>query len=416
MNRPLLGIEEYQKHVLAGVPDPAPITIALDEAYGCVLASSLTAPFDLPPFPSSAMDGYAARSADLGPATEDAPVTLRIAGEVRMGAAAGVRVGPGEAAAVPTGGMLPDGADTVIPFEICRVGDTSVQVLAPSRPGRNVRPAGEDLARGSGLVAAGRRLEAADLGALAAAGFAEVAVYRRPRVVILSTGDEFVKSGTQPGRGQIYESNSFLLRGCARRAGADAVYAGRVPDDPAAFLEALSSAPAGDVFVCSGGVSAGRDDPVRRAFAGCDEVNFVQVSVQPGRPQAFGTWLGKPFFGLPGNPMAALVSFELFVHPALHRLMGLPAQCDFLEATLDEDLEAAPSAVRFVPVKVARSGADLIAAGCGLRRSNQLATLARADALAEVPAGTDLRAGSRCRILPIRGAHTGTLGAPDYSA
>jgi molybdopterin molybdotransferase len=154
--------------------------------------------------------------------------------------------------------------------------------------------------------------------------------------------------------------------------------------------------------VCSGGVSAGRDDPVRRAFAGSGEVGCLQVSVQPGRPQAFGTWLGKPFFGLPGNPMAALVSFELFVRPALRKLMGLPATCDFLEAVLEDDLEAAPNAVRFVPVGFDRSGTVLSAAACGQRRSNQLAALARADGLAEVPQGVTLGEGSRCRVLSIR--------------
>jgi molybdopterin molybdotransferase len=400
--RPLLTIEEYLELVLTGVPDPVPTSIALERAFGCVLAASLTAPFDLPPFPSSAMDGFAVRSADLAGASEQRPVRLRISGEVRMGAVGATPAGALEAVAVPTGGRMPDGADAVVPFEQCRLDGSAVTVGLPFRAGKNVRPAGEDLSRGAELVAAGRRMEAAEAGALAAAGFAEVPVYRRPTVVIVSTGDELADAGTTPGPGQIFESNSLLLRGCARRAGADAVYAGRVPDDPAALLEALASAAEADVFVCSGGVSAGRDDPVRQAFAACGDIGCVQVSVQPGRPQAFGTWLGKPFFGLPGNPMAALVSFELFVRPALHKMLGLPPACPYLPANLTAELEAAPDAVRFVPVTLQGGPVPSATPFERKRRSNQLATLARADGLAEVPAGVDLGKGSPCRVLPIR--------------
>lgn len=400
--RPLLSVEQYRQHILDGIPDPRPARVPLDSAYGRVLAAGLTSPEDLPAFPSSAMDGYAVRSADIEAAAEERPVSLQIDGEVRMGSAAPTEVLEGRAVAVPTGGLMPQGADTVVPVEQCRVQDGSASFCAPSGPGRNVRPAGEDLLAGRPLVQAGRRLEAADVGALAAAGFCEVAVFPSPRVVIFSTGNELVEGGGATRPGQIHESNSFMLRALVRRAGGEAVYAGRVPDDPGALIEAIDSAPPGDVFLCSGGVSAGWDDPVRRAFEDRNEVGCFQVSVQPGRPQAFGAFRGKPFFGLPGNPMACLVSFELFVRPALKKVMGLPAAVDYLTATLDGPLEAAPTAVRFVPVGLTESGTHLVACRGDRRRSNQLAKLAQADGMAEVPPGPGLNAGDPVRVLLIR--------------
>ncbi len=400
--RPLLSVDEYRERILAAVPLTKPADLPLDDAYGCVLAASVAAPAALPAFPSSAMDGFAVRSADIAVATKRLPIRLRVTGEVLMGAAPGSPVEQGCAVAVPTGGMMPAGADTVVAFEGCRVEEGTVEITAPQRPGRNVRPAGEDLLAGEVLVREGRRLGPADLGALAAGGASAVRVFPRLRVVIFSTGNELVEGGRQTRPGQIHESNSFMLRGLVRRAGADPVYAGRIPDDAEAFLQAISAPPEGDVLLCSGGVSAGKDDPVRRAFAGSDEVDFIQVRVQPGRPQAFGRWAGKPFFGLPGNPMASLVSFELFVRPALHRMMGLPAEVAYLQATLDGALEAAAEAVRFVPVRLNRDGARLVARANGDRRSNQLARLARADGLAEVPPGRSLGTGAGIRVVSIR--------------
>jgi molybdopterin molybdotransferase len=400
--RALLSVEQYRQSILDRIPEPRPASLPLGAAYGCVLASGLISPHDLPAFPSSAMDGYAVRSGDIAAAAGESPVSLQVDGEVRMGSAAGTAVLEGRAVAVPTGGMMPAGADTVVPFEECRVEGVAVRICAPSRPGRNVRPAGEDLTAGEILVEAGRRLEAADLGALAAAGFAEVPAFPAPTVVIFSTGNELVEGGREAGPGQIHESNSFMLRALVRRAGCDATYAGRVADDPGALIRALEAAPPGDVLLCSGGVSAGRDDPVRRAFEGRTEVGCVQVAVQPGRPQAFGTFGGKPFFGLPGNPMASLVSFELFVRPALKKMMGLPPAVDYLRATLDGPLEAAPAAVRFVPVRLTESGTQLIACSRDRRRSNQLAKLAQSDGLAEVPPGAALNEGEPVRVLFIR--------------
>lgn len=394
----LYSAEQYRALVLAGIPAPAPRALPLDEAFGCVLAADLSAPRDLPPFASSAMDGFAVAAADVS----GAPVTLAIAGEVHIGSRSEAVAGAGQAVAVPTGGLVPRGADCIVPIEECSVEGGRVTINVASRPGRNLRPAGEDLRQGEILVRAARRLGPADLGAIAAAGFAEVHVYGKPRVAIFSTGDELVPPGGSAGPGQIFESNSHMLRGLVRRAGGDPVYAGWIPDDPGALLKALEEAPPADVVVCSGGVSAGTHDPVRRAFAAFDQVSCVRVAVQPGRPQAFGLWLGKPFFGLPGNPMASLVSFELFVRPALQRLIGLPPEVRYLSAVLDGKLDAAPEAMRYVPVEVIRQGPGLVARTTGRRRSNQLATLARAGGLVEVSAGSGLGPGDDCRLISIR--------------
>ncbi|HEX2054263.1 MAG TPA: gephyrin-like molybdotransferase Glp, partial [Actinomycetota bacterium] len=315
-----LSIEDYLTRVLALVRPLRPCGLPLRDAFGCVLAADVRASCDLPPFHSSAMDGYAVNSADTTKATPDRPVRLRMTGEVGMGHPAEDPLPPGGAMAVPTGGMMPPGADAVAPVEDCAAEDGVVELSHPVEAGRHVRRPGEDLLRGEMLVPAGRRLEAADLGLLAAAGHAEVSVIPRPAVGLLSTGNELVGPGGRPGGGQIFESNSFLLDGLIRRAGGQPQYCGAVPDDPDALQAALcAAAGSSDLLVCSGGVSAGRNDPVRRAFPPGSGVEPVQIAVQPGRPQAAGTVCGKPFFGLPGNPMAALVAFELFVAPAVPR-------------------------------------------------------------------------------------------------
>lgn len=401
--KPLVPAAQYLELVLAGVQPLEATFCDLAEAYGRTLAADLMSPHDLPPFPSAAMDGFAVDAGDLARATPAHPAALRIAGEVRMGRPADLGMSPGSAVAVPTGGMLPAGATAVVPFEECRVETGIVLIATPSPAGRNIRPAGEDLRRGEVVGTAWRRLEAADLGALAAAGFAEVPVRARPRVAMVSTGDELVAPGNRVSAGQIYESNSYMLRALAQLAGAEVVHFENVRDDPATLLKALDRAATGaDAIVCSGGISAGRNDPVKRAFAETGRVSFVRVAVQPGKPQAFGTYGGKPLFGVPGNPMAALVSFLLFVNPALKRLAGDQPKVEFVEAVFNGKQEASPECIRYVPVCVSRGDRGWVAVSIGPRRSNQLAALARAAGMMEVPAGCDLEPGDRCRVAPLR--------------
>lgn len=400
-----LSIEDYLARVLSLAGRLPARTVPLRSAYGCVLAADLRARVDLPAFASSAMDGYAVRSDDLAAATPAGPVRLQAAGEVAMGGPAGTPVAPGFVVAVPTGGLMPAGADAVVPLEECTQIPGAVIFTRPVAAGRNVRPAGEDLVRGEVLVSRGTRLEGPDLAALAAGGHAETPVHPQPVVALLSTGDELMapETQTEPAPGRLFESNSFLLEGLVRRAGGRAVYGGRLPDDPEALREACRRlAPEADLVLCSGGVSAGRNDPVRRAFEGTGQVELVRVAAQPGRPQACGVLGGKPFLGLPGNPMAALVSFLLFAAPVIRQLSGSRAAPDWVEATSGGKAPAAPAAVRFLPAKITRQGSQLLAEPATARRSNQLAALAGAGGLLEVPAGSPLTEGSPCRFLAMR--------------
>lgn len=400
-----LSVEDYLARVLALAGCLPARTVPLRSAYGCVLASDLRARVDLPAFDSSAMDGYAVRSQDLAAATPAGPVRLRVAGEVAMGGPAGPPLASGSAVSVPTGGLMPAGADAVVPIEECTPVPGAVIFTRPVAAGRNVRPAGEDLERGEVLVARGTLLEGPDLAALAAGGHAEAKVVPQPVVALLSTGDELLAPAAEaePAPGRVFESNSFLLEGLVRRAGGRPVYGGRVADDPEALREACRRlASEADLVLCSGGVSAGRNDPVRRAFDAGRQVEFVRVAAQPGRPQACGRLGGKPFLGLPGNPMAALVSFLLFAAPVIRQLAGRAAAPDWLEATCLGEAQGSPAAARFLPAKITRQGSKLFAEPASGRRSNQLAALAGAGGLVEVPAGSSLAEGSACRFLPTR--------------
>jgi molybdenum cofactor synthesis domain-containing protein len=400
---PLLAIDEHRARILTSVRRLAPRSAALGDALGCVLAQDVTAPRDLPPFASSAMDGYAVRTADIASASDDAPVRLRVVGEISMGRAPTVDVGPGEAVAVSTGCVAPNGADAVVPVELTEHDRGDVLVLRALPPDKHIRPAGEDVRAGDLLLAAGRRLGPPDLGALAACGLADVSVIPRARVAIVSTGDELVRPPAPLEAGQIYDSNSHVLAACVREAGAEPVDAGPVGDDPQLLRSTLDRmADDVDAFVCSGGVSMGEHDPVKRAFERGGEISFANVAMQPGRPQAFGTWRRRPFFGLPGNPISVYVSFEVFVRPALVAMMGRSDERAVVAAVLDGELDAPKTRTRFARVRIRRDGDAFIATPEGGHQSNLLVTFARADGLVEIPAGTRIARGDACRVTLIR--------------
>jgi molybdopterin molybdotransferase len=350
------------------------------------------------------MDGFAVRSADVAEATPEGPAVLRIAGRVRMGLRPDATVGPGEAAAIPTGGPIPGGADSVVPIEASVVEGDRVLVLQPSPPAKHVRPAGEDVRAGDALIPEGRRLLAPELGLLASAGIAEVDVLPPARVLVVSTGDELVAPGEPAGYGQLHDANAFTLFGQIREAGAVPHAAGIVPDQPEALMDALlSNLDRADVLVSSGGVSVGERDPVKAAFRGRGEVEFLEVAMQPGKPQAFGFVEGRPYFGLPGNPVSVFVSFEVFVRPALMTMMGRPPFRPEISATLETDVTGPEGKVQFARVRVRRDGDRWLAVSTGSRQSNLLATVARADGLAIIPAGVaTLAAGESCRVMLFR--------------
>jgi molybdopterin molybdotransferase len=311
MQRELLSIAEARARVLAEVQPLPPETVLLTEAAGRFLAEDATARVDLPPFDSSAMDGFALRAAET-------PGRLRVIGQVPAGFPAEAVVGPGEAIGIATGAVVPRGADAVVPIEHVTELDGAIEIAEPVRPGANVRARGGDVERGSVVVPRGARLGPAQVGALAASGSEAVVCAGRPRVAIACTGSELRRPGEMLKAGQIYESNGPLLAAAAASTGALVEQLGIVADDPEAHRQALEHGLAADVLLTTGGVSVGHHDLVRETARelGVAE-RFWGVAVKPGKPLAFGVREGTLVFGIPGNPVSTLVLFELFVRPVL---------------------------------------------------------------------------------------------------
>jgi molybdopterin molybdotransferase len=295
-------------------------TVPVRDALGRIAYRDVPAPFDVPAHDNSAMDGFALRAADLG---DSAETTLSIVGTALAGNAFSGEVGAGQAVRVMTGAVLPRGADTVVVQEAARSDGATVAIPAGQTPGQNVRRAGEDLAKGSPALAAGKRLGPVELGLLASLGFVEVAVRRRLRVAFFSTGDEIASIGRPLGPGEVYDSNRYTLFGALSRLGVELIDMGVVRDDPAALERAFGDAAAqADVVLTSGGVSVGEADFVKGMMAKLGQVSFWKIDIKPGRPMAFGRIGAAWLFGLPGNPVAVMVTFYQIVVDALAMLAG----------------------------------------------------------------------------------------------
>ncbi len=321
-----LSVDAYRARVLDAIEPAAVVDCPLEEAQGLVLASDLTAPVALPGFDNSAMDGYAVVAADLVGASADSPVTLPVIGAIGAGQLGPSSVSSGSVAKIMTGAPMPAGADAVVPYEWTDRGGSSVVISQAPEVGAHVRPAGDDVRRGDLLLTAGRVLGARQVGLLASVGFATVPARPRPRVAVISTGSELRELGTPLDEGAIHDSNSYLLAACVRAAGAEPVRIGRVSDSAPDFLATLRGRLADvDAVVTSGGVSQGDYDVVKAALSPLGTVWFGPIAMQPGKPQGFGRVDGVPIFTLPGNPVSSYLSFEMFVHPALRRMMGHPS-------------------------------------------------------------------------------------------
>lgn len=300
--------------------------VPLLETLGRVLAGPIISPLTLPPWDNAAMDGYAARAEDIAAATAERPVRLRVVDSIAAGQFPTVPVRPGEATRIMTGAPVPDGADSVVRVEDTDDGREEVAVRSDRDARRNVRPRGEDLRTGDTVLPAGIPIGAAQIGVLASVGAASVTVHRRPRVAILGSGDELVDLDRFPealaGR-KIVSSNSYTLHALVRAAGGDPVSLGFVPDEPAALRQALTAAIPCDLIVTTGGISVGAFDYTREVFASLGgAIQFWKVRMRPGAPLGFGTLAGTPWIGLPGNPVSAMVTFELFARPAIRRMLG----------------------------------------------------------------------------------------------
>jgi molybdopterin molybdotransferase len=389
----LLTIDQALALVLEHVRPLPDEEVGVVHASGRVLAADAIARVDLPPFRSSAMDGYAVRAGDT-------PGALAVVGQSAAGRPSDATLGPGQAIAISTGAVVPDGADAVVPVERTRSAGGSVEVAQVER-GENVRPRGGDIAAGDDVLPAGAACGPAQLGALAAVGLETVRCGRRPRVVVLATGSELRRPGEPLGPGEIYESNTVMLAAQLRRAGADVEVHGAVADDAAATRAALERGLAADVLLTSGGVSVGEHDLVRGLLAelGVVEV-FWRVAVKPGKPIAFSTRGSTLVFGLPGNPVSSFVGFELFVRPALAALQGAgdprPA---FLPGRLGAALRRNVARDELVRGRIDGSGLVTPLRG---QESHMIARAAHANALVLVPHGEgELAAGSSVSWLPL---------------
>ena len=395
--RELLSIDEALALILERArPLPAE-EVSLEDAAGRVLAEPARAAVDLPPFHSSAMDGFALRA-------EDTPGTLPVVARVAAGRPAGREIGAGEAMAIATGGVVPHGADAVIPFEDVVEHDNTIEVGEPVAVGANVRPRGGDIRAGEGIAAAGTVVGPAQVGALAAAGLGTVLCSRRPRAAVVTTGTELRSPGTALGEGEVYEANGVMLAAQLASAGAEVERLPPVEDDPTAHRAALERALHADLVVTSGGVSVGAHDLVRRVESelGVEEI-FWGVAVKPGKPLSFGVRDATLIFGLPGNPVSSLVGFELFVRPAALALQGAErprpafrtgrlAQAVGRNAARDQLIRARSREAEGVVELQPLSGQE----------SHMIARAAAADALVLVPQGDgELASGSEVRFLSL---------------
>ncbi len=394
---PLLSIEEALARVLARVRPLESEHVPVVEAAGRVLAQDVAALVDLPSFRSSAMDGFAIRAADV---PGELPIVFRIA----AGLPAERPLETGEAMQISTGGAVPEGADAVVPIENVVEQDNRLQVPDPVTHRAHIREIGGDVRAGEALLSTGTVLGPAQVGALAAAGVSEVSCARRPRVVVLSTGTELRAPGEPLGPGQIYESNGPMLAAAFEVAGARVDRIGPVADDEDEHRQALEWGLEADVLVSSGGVSVGPHDLVRRVLRelGAEE-DFWGVAVRPGKPLAFATRGATLVFGLPGNPVSALVAVELFVRPALRALQGDPSPGPKYEiARLASSVRRNATRDELVRTRVARDGDKTVLEPVSGQDSHMIARAAGANALVLVTAGEgELAAGAPARYLAL---------------
>ncbi len=318
------SVDEHRRVIAGLISARPPSPVVLSEALGLVLAEDVVAPLSLPVFDNSAMDGYAVRAEDVADAGPDNPVTLPVAEDIPAGRTDPLTLSPGTAHRIMTGAPMPAGATAVVPVEATDAGMPTVKIAGAPRPGQHVRKSGEDVTAGTRVLRAGQTVTPAVLGLVAALGLDRLTVVPRQRVLVISTGSELVAASTALAPGQIYESNAVMLAASVREAGASVLDTATCGDDVEQFRELLEAREA-DLVITSGGVSAGAYEVVKDAFpTGSAGVEFVKVAMQPGMPQGAGrTGGGCPIVTLPGNPVSALVSFEVFIRPALRAAMGM---------------------------------------------------------------------------------------------
>jgi molybdopterin molybdotransferase len=397
------SVDEHLEVVLGRVKPLPPFEQPLMDALGLVLCEDIVSSVNLPSFDNSAMDGYAVRAADLAGASEEQPVTLPVTGEIAAGRSEPIVVTPGTAVRIMTGAPMPRGADSVVPVEWTDGGTASVRIMQQPGLGNSVRRAAEDLSAGTTVLDRDVVLGPRQIAVLAAVGRARVSVRPRPRVVVVSTGAELREPGTRLSDGQIYDSNSYTLAAAARQTGAVVYRVGIVDDDPKKIMDTLSDQLVrADLVITSGGVSKGAYDVVKEELTKLGTIDFPEVAMQPGKPQGFGV-MGEdevPIFTLPGNPVSAYVSFEVFVRPALRKMMGaMPYSRQPVTGVLLDGFSSPPGRRQFVRAAATSGDEGWTASTVGGHGSHLLGGLSRSNALIMVPEDvTSVRAGEQVEL------------------
>lgn len=395
----LLSVEEAVERVLALVESLGPAWVPLLEADGLALAEDIFAPFDIPALANSAMDGYAVVASDLESATQEAPVTLRLVGQVQAGQLPTVAASPGNAVRIMTGAPVPAGADAIVPYEysdeVARqaAGTSGAEITLMHAPfvGEHVRPAGEDTTKGALVLTNGRVLDPPSIGVLASFGYATAPVIRRPRVAVLATGDEVQTPGEELEPGRLFDSNTYDVAAAVRRWGGEPVLLGIARDNINELRAKLREGLEADLLITSAGVSAGAFDMVKEALAELGSIDFWAVRMRPARPIAFGILQAGdgrkvPHLGLPGNPVSALVALVQFGRPAIAKMRGVtPSPLPTVRAILDDTLHNSDGRRVYARVALERRDGQIHARLTGAQGSNLLTSVAEADGLAICP-------------------------------
>ncbi|NQU07586.1 MAG: molybdopterin molybdotransferase MoeA [Candidatus Abyssubacteria bacterium] len=401
----MIAFEEARKIVLDSVSPLDPVEVSILDALGLVAAEEVKATEQIPPFDNSAMDGYTVRAEDTAGASRQNPVVLKVLMDLPAGRHTDQAVGLGEAIRIMTGAPVPPGADAVVQVELTeRAADGRVRILAEHEKEKNIRLAGEDIALGQSVVRNGDEIGPAKIGMLASVGRAKLKVVRRPIVAILATGDELLDAAEPLEPGKIRSSNSYTLISQARACGAEAMYLGIARDTKDEVRAHLDRGLSADMIVSSGGVSVGDYDYVKDALEELGvEFKFTKVAIKPGKPTVFGLLGGKPVFGLPGNPVSSMMTFEQFVRPALLKMMGKRRLLrPVVDAVLDQDISKKPERMSLIRATARKEGSQYRVSTTGPQGSGILVSMDLADAIIMFMPGTEhLRKGERVKVQLI---------------
>jgi len=383
----MIPVKEALNRILEQIPRLGKERVGILEAQGRVLAEDIFSSQNIPPWDNSAMDGYAVRYFDIQEASEKNPVFLKVLSDLPAGRVFEGRIGPGEAVRIMTGAPLPEGADTVVPVEETVKADGNVKILAAIPAGGNIRRAGEDVGAGEKVLEQGIVLRAAHAGMLASLRRSAIYVYQRPRVAVLSTGDELLEIDEPWQDGKIINSNSYSIAGQVLECGGQPLQLGIARDRREELSAKMKEGLVADILITTGGVSVGDYDLVKGLLKEMGQMNFWKVAMRPGQPLAFGRLAGKPLFGLPGNPVSCMISFEQFVRPSLLKMAGFSRIFRMpLSAVLKEDLSKKTGLTYFVRCRLIEEGGRLLATTTGEQGSGILSSMVRAQGLVVLPA------------------------------